>query len=122
MESRDFASDDSIHIEELKLCVRIGVTAEERSTPQRLTASLTLWPTNDFREVNDRLERTVDYAAVCREVKNLSDSARDQLLETLAEKLAVHLVATFSLRRVRLELRKFILPDVSFVSVTIERP
>jgi dihydroneopterin aldolase len=35
---------DRIHIEQLEVSARIGVPEEERSTPQRLTVSISFWP------------------------------------------------------------------------------
>jgi phosphoglycolate phosphatase/dihydroneopterin aldolase len=44
-----------------------------------------------------------------------------KLIETLADEVALHLLARFGLREVEIELRKFILPDTKFVSVRIVR-
>jgi dihydroneopterin aldolase len=63
----------------------------------------------------------VDYAAVCAETKKFVDTRSDRLIETLADVLANHLLGAFDIRRITLELRKFILPDVEFVSVTVTR-
>jgi hypothetical protein len=35
--------------------------------------------------------------------------------------LAFHLLEVFEIRRITIELRKYILPDVEFVSVTVTR-
>jgi dihydroneopterin aldolase len=43
------------------------------------------------------------------------------LIETLAEETAAHLLAQFSLRKVEVEVRKFVLPDANYVSVTAVR-
>ena len=112
---------DVIHIEELELSVRIGVPDAERAKPQRLTVSITMWPADSFRELGDRLEQTIDYAAVCRAVENFAASRADKLIETLADEIARHLLQSFPLRKVRLELRKFILPQVKYVSVSLLR-
>ncbi|MDQ6765662.1 MAG: dihydroneopterin aldolase [Verrucomicrobiota bacterium] len=114
-------SEDSIHIHELELSVCIGVPENERANPQRLTGSITLWPDNQFGQLHDELERTIDYADVCRSVKALVAARTDKLLETLAEAIAGHLLANFAVRRVQVELRKFILPDVNYVAVSITR-
>jgi 7,8-dihydroneopterin aldolase/epimerase/oxygenase len=114
-------TDDFIHIQELELSACIGVPDEERVAPQRLTASITLWPGVGFDTMHDRLEATVDYAAVCREVVAFVAGRGDKLLETLAAELTSHLLGTFAVMRVRLELRKFVLRDVSYVGVTLVR-
>ncbi|MFN2508842.1 MAG: dihydroneopterin aldolase [Chthoniobacterales bacterium] len=114
-------SGDAIVIAELELTARIGVPDEERAKPQRLTVSLTLWPVAGFRDLDDRIARTVNYAEVCREVKALVARRTDKLLETLAEAVVLHLLESFPLARVRIELRKFVLPDVKHVAVVLER-
>ena len=112
---------DRIHIRELKLAARVGVPDEERARPQRLTVSLTLWPITGFRELEDRLENTVDYASICEEVKEFVRGRNDKLIETMGDAIARHLLEAFPLRRVDLELRKFILPDVDYVAVSLTR-
>ena len=114
-------ADDLIHIQELELSACIGVPDEERVTPQRLTVSITLWPVAGFHEVEDQLEKTVDYSSVCREVKEFVGARKDKLIETLANAIALHLLRLFPVRRVHLELRKFILPDVNYVGVSLTR-
>ncbi len=115
------STDDLIHIQELELAACVGVPEEERASPQRLTVSISLWPLVGFHEMEDELEKTVDYASVCREVKEFVDARNDKLIETLGDAIALHLLQAFPLRQVRLELRKFILPDVNYVAVSLTR-
>ncbi len=105
-------ADDLIHIRELEISACVGVPDAERAKPQRLTVSITLWPMAGFHELDDQLEKTVNYADVCREVKEFVAGRNDKLIETLGDAIARHLLRAFPLRRVRLELRKFILPEV----------
>lgn len=112
---------DVIHIHELELAVCIGVPAEERASPQRLVVSITLWPMAGFHEMEDRIEKTVDYASICQEVTAFAAGRNDKLIETLGDAIARHLLRAFPLLRVRLELRKFILPDVNYVAVYLTR-
>ena len=113
--------DSRIHINQLELMACIGVPDKERDSPQRLTISLTLWPRRDGADLNDDITRTVNYAAVCAETKKFVRDRRDRLIETLADALAKRLLEVFEIRRITIELRKFILPDVEFVSVTVTR-
>ena len=110
-----------IHIHQLEVMGRIGVPDEERATAQRLTFNLTLWPARPFGDLNDDIDRAVNYAAVCVEVKKFVETRSDRLIETLADVLAQHLLHAFALRRITIELRKYILPEVEFVSVQITR-
>ena len=113
--------EDTIHIEQLELAVRIGVPDEERERPQRLTASITIWPGVGFHRLDDRLTNTVDYAALCARVTEFACNRTDKLIETFAEAAAVELLSAFPIRKVRVELRKFILPDVKHVAVVVVR-
>jgi FolB domain-containing protein len=110
----------TIHVEQLELMAHIGVPEEERARPQRLTIYMTLWPQRKAG-LNDDIQHTVDYSTVCEETKKFVETRRDKLIETLADALAKHLLETFEIQRVAVELRKFILPDVEFVSVTVTR-
>jgi FolB domain-containing protein len=110
-----------IHISQLELMAHIGVPHQERASPQRLTINLTLWPTHDGTDFHDDINRTVNYATVCAETKKFVGTRRDKLIETLANSLALHLLELFEIRRITIELRKYILPEVEFVSVTVTR-
>ena len=115
---------DEICIEELELMARIGVPDQERAQPQRLTVSLVLQPRNQFGTLGDDLSRTVDYAAVCEELRRFVSDRQDKLIETLAHEMAEHLLRSYKLARVELELRKFILPETRYVAARVvrERP
>jgi dihydroneopterin aldolase len=112
---------DLIVIDSLELVACIGVPAEERAAPQRLTATLTLEPLRDFRALDDRIENTVDYFAVGEFVKQLGAANSRQLLETLAGDICAQLLARFPLRAVEIELRKYILRETAFVAVRLRR-
>jgi dihydroneopterin aldolase len=112
---------DRILIQALELSSRIGVPAEERTAPQRLTANIVLEPIRDFRALEDRIENTVDYFTLSEFVKKLTSTGERRLIETLAEEIATELLAQFPLRAVEIELRKYILPDTEFVAVQIRR-
>lgn len=113
--------EDKIHIEQLEVFAHIGVPDDERSQPQRLTISIAFCPNKSGPELDDNIARAVNYAAVCAEVKKFVEQRRDKLIETLADALASHLLELFAIRRITIELRKYILPEVEFVSVTVTR-
>jgi dihydroneopterin aldolase len=112
---------DEIRIEELELMARIGVPDEERAGPQRLIVSLTLQPRYRFGELADDLSRTVDYAVVCKELRQFVSARHDKLIETLAHEMAEFLLRAFEVVRVELELRKFVLPETKYVSARVTR-
>src|SRR6266436_6616231 len=112
------AAADQIHIEQLEIFTRVGVPEKERATPQRLTVSITLWPKQDMRDLADQINRTVNYSAVAEEAKNFARDQSVNLIETLADRLAMHLLGSFAIQKIEIELRKFALPDAKYASVT----
>ena len=112
---------DRIHIEQLEVSTRIGVPEEERATPQRLTVSISLWPYYEARDLADKIENTVNYSAVADETKKFVRNQSFNLIETLADRLAMHLLKTFPTQKVTVEVRKFPLKDARYVSVTVTR-
>ena len=112
---------DVIRIERIELLAHIGVPDDERAQPQRLAISIAFWPNKSGAELNDEIAQAVNYATVCAEVRKFVGGRSDKLIETLADKLAFHLLEVFGIRRITIELRKYILPDVEFVSVTVAR-
>lgn len=113
--------DSLIRIQELEVFAHVGVPEEERRTAQRLTFNITFCPPRSASDLADDIGRTVNYADVCVETKKFVKLRRDKLIETLADALARRLLEVFEIRRVTIEVRKYILPDVEFVSVTVTR-
>jgi len=58
---------------------------------------------------------------VAEETKNFLRDQSVSLIETLAERLASHLLRNFPIQKLTIELRKFPLEDAKYVSVTITR-
>jgi dihydroneopterin aldolase len=117
----DVPPGDEIRIEELELMARVGVPDLERAEPQRLTVSITLQSGRAFGDLGDDLAQTIDYAAVCEDLRNFVAPRADKLIETLAHEMAEHLLRRFGLARVELELRKFVLPETRHVAVRVIR-
>jgi dihydroneopterin aldolase len=113
---------DQIHVEQLELQARIGVTEGERAKPQRLSINMTLWPRVSMSDLDDDVAKTVNYSELCTETKQVVESRRDKLIETLAENITAHLLKKFPIRMIKIELRKFVLTDAAYVSVIITRP
>jgi dihydroneopterin aldolase len=102
-------SFDQIHIEQLEISARIGVPEEERAAPQRLVVSISFWPYHALDDLADKIENAI---------------VRDQsvnLIETLADRLAMHLLKHFRIQKITIELRKFPFKDAQYVSVTVTR-
>ncbi len=113
---------DLIRVVDLEVWTRIGVPDEERAQPQRLLVTLEM-RVEDFgpAAATDDISRTIDYFTVAQYVKNFAQERPRKLLETFAEQLAGGLLGAFPIRKITLEVKKFILPDPRYVSVEIER-
>jgi 7,8-dihydroneopterin aldolase/epimerase/oxygenase len=112
---------DKIHIEQLEISTHIGVPEDERAVPQRLSISISFWPRRQAHHLADKIEHTVNYSAVTEETKHFVGAQSLSLIETLADRLAVHLLKHFPLQKVIVEVRKFVLADAKYVSVTVTR-
>ncbi|HET7378233.1 MAG TPA: dihydroneopterin aldolase [Anaerolineae bacterium] len=121
MQNESHPCPDEIHIEQLDVFTRIGVPEEERANPQQLTVNISFWPYQQPGDVADQIERAVNYSAVAEETKNFVRDQSVSLVETLADRLASHLLKSFPIQRVTIELRKFALQDTKYVSVTVTR-
>ncbi len=114
-------STDQIHVEQLEVFARVGVTENERANPQRLMFTITVWPTEAFDNLQDDISRTVNYSAVAVTAHDFIRERSHKLIETLAAQLATHLLQVFPIERVQIELRKFVLPNAKHVSVSVTR-
>jgi dihydroneopterin aldolase len=112
---------DEVHIDQLEVSTHIGVPEQERAAPQRLTVSISFWPFQQMRDLADNIHKAVNYSAVAEETKSFVRDQSVNLIETLADLLATHLLKTFPIQKVTVELRKFPLQDAKYVSATVTR-
>jgi dihydroneopterin aldolase len=112
---------DEVHIEQLEVFTVIGVLEHERKGLQRLTVSISFTPYQQAENLADNIEKAVNYSAVAEETKRFAREQAVNLIETLADALAAHLLRMFPIRKVTVELRKFALPDAKYVSSTVTR-
>src|SRR5437667_803633 len=113
-ESNPFA--DQIHIDQLEIFTHIGAPEVERAAPQRLTVSISFEPYQQKDDLADKIDQTVNYSAVAGATKSFVRDQSVNLIETLVDRLATHLLKTFPIRKVTVELRKFALEDAKYVS------
>jgi 7,8-dihydroneopterin aldolase/epimerase/oxygenase len=113
----------TVEVRDVRVFGRHGVHDEERERGQDFLFDVEL--DVGGRGANDRLEEAVDYVAVARVVRDVSDSRQFALLEALATALADELERQFSPERLRVRVRK---PEVrpadleGAVGVTVTRP
>ena len=118
-ESHPFA--DEIHIEQIEIFSVIGVLEHERKGLQRLTVTISFWPYQQARDLADKIDNAVNYSAVAEETKRFAREQTVNLIETLADRLATHLLKIFPIQKVTVEVRKFALQDAKYVSATVVR-
>ena len=117
---RHKSSCEWIEIHDLEAKGRIGVPENERDSPQRLLISLRFQIKTTFGALNDQLEKTIDYSRVAAEVEKVVETSRAHLIEKLVSEIGDALMVRFPMRRLEIELRKFILPNARYVSVRSE--
>ena len=118
-ESHPFA--DEIRSEQIEVFSVIGVLEHERKGLQRLTVTISFWPYQQTRDLADKIDNAVNYSAVADETKRFAREQTVNLIETLADRLATHLLKTFPIQKVTVEVRKFALQDAKYVSATVIR-
>ena len=121
MPNESHPSPDEVRIEQLEVFTVIGVLEHERKGLQRLMVSISFWPYEHAHDLADNIEKAVNYSAVAEETKRFAREQAVNLIETLADRLATHLLKSFPIQKVTIELRKFALQDAKYVSVTVTR-
>jgi FolB domain-containing protein len=113
---------DIIRIVDLEVSYHVGVPDSERANAQRLLVSVDLWHDFDAAATGDDLSRTIDYYAVSRRILAFGEGRSWKLIEKLAGDLASMVLSDFRPQKVRVEVKKFILPEARHVSVEVLRP
>ena len=110
-----------ISIVDLEAFYRVGVPDAERAQPQRLL--LTVVMESDFSAAarTDAIADTVDYFAVTQRLLKFGEGRSWKLIEKLAADIADVIISEFKVSHVLVEVRKFIIPQAKYVSVTIEK-
>jgi dihydroneopterin aldolase/D-erythro-7,8-dihydroneopterin triphosphate epimerase len=98
---------DVIRLRELRIACRIGTTAAERARKQRLLIGIALQCDLAAAGRSDRVEDTIDYAALAKRIGAAIGAGRFVLIERVAAEVA------------RICLRE---PRVKAVGVTVDKP
>jgi 7,8-dihydroneopterin aldolase/epimerase/oxygenase len=110
-----------ILISELEVFYCVGVPDAERAKPQRLLLSLEIGYDVSKAAATDDLRSTIDYYTVCQRLLSFGEGREWKLIEALATDIADMVLEEFSAARVQVEVRKFIIPQTSFVAVRLVR-
>ena len=112
---------DKIIINDLEVFYRIGVSEEERATPQRLLISLEMTRDVSAAAASDDLTKTIDYYVVTRRLLAFGEGRSWKLLEKLAADIAWLILAEFTPDIVSVEVKKFIVSEARHVAVQLSR-
>ena len=112
---------DKISIVDLEVFYRVGVPDAERAQPQRLL--LTVEMDSDFSAAakSDSIAATIDYFAVTQRLLKFGDGKSWKLIEKLAADIAGVILAEFKPTAVTVEVKKFVISQARYVSVSIKR-
>lgn len=112
---------DVITIKDLALSTHIGVPDTERAEEQELLISVDLYTDTQAAAESDDIAQTIDYERVANDIKELGAMER-KTIERLAEDIANMILKKYAPTSVEVSIKKFILPDVKHVGITIARP
>jgi dihydroneopterin aldolase len=97
---------DRIFLRDLRTEVIIGIFDWERRVKQTISIDLEIPADVRRAAATDRIEDTVNYKALAKRVLSFVEASECQLVETLAERVALLLLEEFDLDWVRLTLNK----------------
>ena len=117
--------DDRIELVGIRIYPKIGVTAEERSSPQECEADLAVWSCFEGAASLDSIESSIDYTRVLETVRETASTGEYVLVETLAYSIVRQTLQKFPVNRTRVKIRKkpaSLLGQIDFVEIEVEEP
>ena len=112
---------DKVLLEGLLCMAHVGVPQIERERRQKILMDVELHLDLQKAGRADRMDQTVDYAAVAAGVQRRVESVSFHLVEALTESAAEWILENFPVRAVRLKVRKFSVSGTVSVGVEIVR-
>lgn len=97
---------DTITLSDISFSTLIGIHAWEQRIPQKLRLDLTFQTDAAQIALSDTIENAIDYERVVKTVFAFATANHFQLIETFADQLARHLLASFPTTMVALTLHK----------------
>lgn len=110
-----------ITIADLEVFYRVGVTDAERAQPQRLLLTLEMQADIASAAQTDQIERTINYQEVVNRLLQFGENRSWNLIETLASNIADFVLAEYRPHSVAIEVKKFVIPQARYVSVSLTR-
>jgi dihydroneopterin aldolase len=110
-----------ISIVDLEVFYRVGVPDAERAQPQRLLLTVELETDFSAAAKSDAIADTIDYFAATQRLLKFGDGKNWKLIEKLAADIADAILWEFKPQTVTVEVKKFIIPQARYVSVSVTR-
>ena len=98
-----------IFFKEINIPCRIGVYEHEKKHPQRIIISIELELSSEVEPINDRIDETLNYDLIYREIKKISSSQHFNLVETLTYRIFIYLKKLEKVSKLRINVSK---PDI----------
>lgn len=110
---------DNITIKGLRVTANVGVGADERKIAQALKVDICMFPKKGLLNLKDDIKGTINYFEVSNAIRELANNGEWKLIETLAETIIDFVIQKYSLNKASVTIKKYILHDTEYVSVTI---
>jgi 7,8-dihydroneopterin aldolase/epimerase/oxygenase len=110
-----------IFIVDLEVFYLVGVPDAERAQPQRLLLTVELESDFSAAAKTDSITDTIDYFAVTQRLLKFGDGREWRLIEKLAADIAGTILAEFKPTSITVQVKKFIIPQAEFVSVSLSK-
>lgn len=104
--AKNNANLDVIYVHDLRIDTTIGVYAWERCVKQTLVIDIDMATDIRLAASTDQIVDTLNYKAVAKRVIAYVEQSQFQLIETLAENIAMILLSEFNLGWLRLRINK----------------
>lgn len=110
-----------IRINNLRLKTLLGIYEWEQKCSREIIINIELKTKNNQSVVSDRIEDTIDYDFIIKDIKDIVGSHKFGLIERLSGEIISSIMKDKRIMRCKLEIAKMgIVPDVESCSVIIE--
>lgn len=107
---------DKVYIEGLSIQTTIGFFEWEKEIKQTLVIDLAMGWNTALAAENDELAKTLDYAEISVKIAEFANNNPVDLIETLAERLAAFLMASYHIPWLKLKVAK---PNAVHNAITV---
>ena len=109
-----------IKIKNLKLETILGIYDWEQVTPRPIIINATIFTSNDKARFSDKIEDTIDYDIIVKQIKSYVASKNFQLIEKMAQDLLDIIMKDDRVTKCELEVDKVgVIEDVESLSITL---